>query len=357
MSPFARALLKRILFVAAPVLAGCNSDATQRLECVPQLANGGCRTKTDPELRSEFNYNYCVEDILSVDELVSHDGQICCYNVTFDPDLASPCDGRPLREGERMIVAPARRGRNGWTLGIARPDVVALSPEQRAALAELWTTAAQAEHASIASFSRGALDLLACGAPATLVAAVQKAALDEVHHAALCFDLASAYAGAPIGPGPLPLGMLAMAGRDLATIAAETARDGCINETFAALLASERLVHAKDPAVRAALSTIAEDEMQHALLAWQTVRWALDVGGPDVRSALEEAFGEALQRASGDADPGEYPGDQLAEHGLLSAAAARGVVARAVAQIIRPSAEALLRYGRASAGAEIAANA
>jgi lysozyme family protein len=51
----------------------------------------------------------------------------------------------------------------------------------------------------------------------------------------LCFALAGAYAGAPLGPGPIPIeGALGRA--SLAAIAAAV-REGCIGQTVAALAA------------------------------------------------------------------------------------------------------------------------
>src|SRR5262245_23198851 len=79
----------------------------------------------------------------------------------------------------------------------------ALPAEVRHILSEEWSLAARFEHASIASFNKFSLELLAVGAPGTLVAAANRAALQEVEHAQACFAAASAYAGRGIGPGPL----------------------------------------------------------------------------------------------------------------------------------------------------------
>jgi hypothetical protein len=345
MTPFARTFFNHILLIAAPVLVGC-SHAENRVECVPQVSGGACRIKTDPELLSEIVYDDCAEGIDTVNELVSHDGTLCCYDVTFDPDLKSPCDGRPLRDGNRVIVASVEHTA-GWSLNEQFSNLTELSPEQRNALRDAWTSFALAEHASIASFARATLDLLAVGAPASLVSAAQSAALDEVHHAQMCFTLASAYANAPVGPGPLPL-TTPPPNPSLSTIAAETVRDGCVNETLAALLASNRVARAKDPQVRSVLAIIAEDEMRHALLAWQTVRWALDIGGPEVRIAVEKAFAQAL-RAPVDSPKSEQIDDAvLADHGVFSAAEVQSVIAMGLKQVLRPSVEALLSIGMTS---------
>lgn len=48
---------------------------------------------------------------------------------------------------------------------------------------EWWSLAAQQEHASIASFSKFSLELMAVGAPAALLVRAHEAALDEINHA------------------------------------------------------------------------------------------------------------------------------------------------------------------------------
>ena len=84
--------------------------------------------------------------------------------------------------------------------------------------------------------------------------------------------------GEPIAPAPFPFDGRVEVSADLASIAARAVREGCINETLAAVQAAEQLARAEDPAVRAALAKIAEDEARHAALAWRTVAWALRAG-------------------------------------------------------------------------------
>jgi hypothetical protein len=78
-----------------------------------------------------------------------------------------------------------------------------LDPDTRAALACEWLDDARLEHASVASFARFVLELLALGAPAELVHFAQRALGDEIDHARRCFSLASRYAQEPLGPAAL----------------------------------------------------------------------------------------------------------------------------------------------------------
>jgi len=191
-------------------------------------------------------------------------------------------------------------------------------PQELRRLAAAWLADAQAEHASIASFARFTLHLLALGAPPDLVADAQSAASDEVEHAKLCFALASRYAGRSLGPGPLSMEG-AVTDVSLAELAVATVREGCVGETMSAVVAGERLERARDAEVRAALEQIAADETRHAELAWRTVAWAIARGSDVVREAVRTAFADAVApylAYRSVAEGGDAP-DELSDHGLL----------------------------------------
>ena len=60
------------------------------------------------------------------------------------------------------------------------PDLTSLDSTTRAHIAQEWTAMGLAEHASVASFARFTLQLMAVGAPAELLHAAQLGAADEV---------------------------------------------------------------------------------------------------------------------------------------------------------------------------------
>src|SRR6185503_14191984 len=96
------------------------------------------------------------------------------------------------------------------------------------------------------------------------------------------------------GPGRLSMdGALTEVG--FAELAVAAVHEGCVGETLAAALASERSERASDPFLRRALAKIAEDETRHAALAWRTVAWAIHQGGPDVADAVRTAFTDAVR--------------------------------------------------------------
>lgn len=216
------------------------------------------------------------------------EGDLCCYYF-----CTGACCGRAFTiEGQARVAETMAR--EDWCVNdsTAPND---LDDITRSALAEAWRTDAQMEHASIASFARFTLELLALGAPADLISSSQSASLEEVQHARLCFALASRFSGRAIGPGPLDM-THALRENSLAECAGWTVIEGCIGETIAALTARAQLDVAEDEETRRALSQIAEDEERHAALAWRFVAWALSTGGASVRASVQQAFAEGMQQ-------------------------------------------------------------
>ena len=166
-------------------------------------------------------------------------------------------------------------------------DLSALSAERRSAMAARWTESALLEHASIASFARFSLHLLAVGAPPELLEGTQRAALDEIEHARLAFAIAGRLGGEPVGPGPLPMEGDVLGNLDLLSVAVAAAEEGCIGEALAALEADREACTEPEGPIADALASIARDEATHAELAFAFVRWATSVGGPTIASAVE----------------------------------------------------------------------
>ena len=302
----------------------------------------GCPTGSDAEalvLESSAPFESQTFNFTIVSGPVNKSGK-CCYVV--QPLVERCIGGRPFLVEDRALVAPPRPGASSWSdAELPLPQTADLPAEVRAELAEAWTQDGLAEHASVASFARFSLELLAAGAPTDLVELAHRAALDEVRHARLCLSLAGAYAGAPVGPGAFPF-----AGRDgrvevmsdLASIAARAAREGCVGETLAAVHAAEQLARATDPAVRAALEIIAADEARHAELAWRTVVWAVRTGGAPVRAAVAAV----LENLDGDEGAAPRREGRLDRHGRLEHEEQRRLAARAIVEVVRPAARALL---------------
>jgi len=108
--------------------------------------------------------------------------------------------GRQLRRHGRVLL-PNVESSGDWT-GLIDPLVDGASAP--AGLAEQWRENGRTEHASVASFARLTLDLMALGAPPELVRAANEDALDEIRHTEACFALASAIDGKAESPGAFP---------------------------------------------------------------------------------------------------------------------------------------------------------
>lgn len=195
------------------------------------------------------------------------------------------------------------------------------------------------EHASVASFARASLELLALGAPPELVAATHAAAGDEVRHARLAFSIARAYGAAPSGPGPLDLGGAFAASVAPRAVARALALEGCVGETFGAAEARHAAAGCRDPELAALHAEIADDELTHAALAWRTLAWLFQAFGEEARNGAREGFAEALRSLG---TPGPLDEVQGApEHGVLTGAEVV-LLRRAVADlVIAPAASAL----------------
>lgn len=170
-------------------------------------------------------------------------------------------------------------------------DVTAIAPELRAELARAWADDALAEHASIASFARFSLELLALGAPPELVAGAHEAALDEIDHARGSFAAASRFAGSPLGPGPLAPDAINLASVEVSALVSAATREGCVGETAAAVIAAAERDACTVAPLRDLLALIARDEARHACLAWRFVAWAISEYGEPARRAFERALG------------------------------------------------------------------
>jgi hypothetical protein len=234
--------------------------------------------------------------------------------------------GRPLLVAAQPRTAELR-DRADWSIPAAL--------ERDEALARYWASIAALEHASVASFARFAMQLLGLGAPPELVRASQRAAADEVRHAQLAYGLASAYAGAPVGPGRLPLGGVELHG-SWREIVAGLIEEACVGETLGVAEAIAALDSVEEPAVRVVLEIIAADEQRHAQLAWHCLAWLLRTAEAEDRrwalALLDAAIASPRSAAKGVDDPAA---------GVLGGARRDAVHRRAIAEVLEPVARAL----------------
>ncbi|RKH62736.1 ferritin-like domain-containing protein [Corallococcus aberystwythensis] len=156
------------------------------------------------------------------------------------------------------------------------------------ALGHHFAQTAHLEAASIHAFLRLREELALHGAEARLQDAALASAVDEVLHTELTGRLARRF-----GATPPPPAVAAVPPRPLNEVALDNAVEGCVRETYGALVAHHQALHARDIEVREAMVRIAEDETRHAGLSWDIDRWVHSrLSAPE-----QEALREARKRA------------------------------------------------------------
>ncbi|WP_437503745.1 hypothetical protein [Sorangium sp. So ce1099] len=325
---------------AAPVDGACPAaaEAAPHLDDLPP-GSGSCLCDGDGEGGAESIQGPYANRAAS-------DPASCCYLVGH-----IGCEGRPLLVRGEPRLAPLARGPSAWSQtdlrrferALADTDLRALPPAARRELARRWAERGRNEHASVASFGRFALGLMALGAPPQLLEAAHRAAVDEVRHARIALAIASFYAGEPVGVGPLPLrGALDDTG-SLEELTLATVVEGCVGETLSAIEAEVAAQAAEAPAVRMALQAIARDEARHAELAWAFVRWAVAVGGAGLRERVAATFARALDALDqARSAPAPAGADFPSTHGFVPPAELHLLRQQAVADVLRPAVAALV---------------
>jgi hypothetical protein len=213
-------------------------------------------------------------------------GMFVAYLATFGFSR-----GRQLRHFGRVLL-PGLHANSEW----ATSDLALTAPECiPAGVADQWRENGKTEHASVAAFARLTLDLMALGAPPSLIAAANQDALDEIRHAELCFSIARALDGEAVSPAPFPEAQSAATlprsrTLALAKLAVDSLVDGALHEGVSARVIAKLAQRAEPPALRTALKGIAADEGRHAAHGWAVVSWCLEEGGRPVAEALRGAL-------------------------------------------------------------------
>lgn len=157
------------------------------------------------------------------------------------------------------------------------------------AVGDFLANAAHLEDASVYAFERLARELTAYGAPRDMVAAALHAADDEVRHARVIGALATARGGQPVAAEVHELSL-----RTLEEIAIENATEGCVRETYGALVGGYQARHAGDLGVRSAMREVAADEARHASLSHRVHQWAMSMLDVDARARVLAAQRDAI---------------------------------------------------------------
>ncbi len=195
--------------------------------------------------------------------------------------------GRHIRRRGRSFLPPVT-GNGAWA---QVPSESTCPPELRRDLAAEWRETARTEHASVAAFSHLSVNLIALGAPPSLIRAAHADALDEIRHTELCFSIARGLDGAAQGPGPFHDAQFGprlprVRSIALAKLAVDSLLDGALHEGISVRLLSATLARCEDPSIREMVREILRDEGRHAAHGWRVVDWCVRQGGEVVTCAL-----------------------------------------------------------------------
>jgi hypothetical protein len=267
---------------------------------------------------------------------------MCCFTleIAFYNGCAVNNIGRPFTvDGNARFANVARI--DGWSEPCTLDALGDLPKELRAEIARAWADAGAHEHASIASFARFMMDLMSLGAPRELIEATTQAIADETRHATRCFSIASAFAGCSLGPEEVDVqGSMEHAG-DEASILVAAIEEGCVGETLAAIQADWTVDKIHHDEIKQALLEIADDEGEHALLAWRFVDWMLETR-PHLVPVARETFARMWMTHKDPYASGASERELAAlSHGYLSPLIERRIRTHAFHHVVVPCAEAL----------------
>lgn len=185
------------------------------------------------------------------------------------------------------------------------------------AVGEYFARAAHLEAASVHAFDRLERELRAHGAPATLANAARRSSRDEIRHAGAMRRLALRHGATPPSPRVAP-----WKSRSLERMAHENVIEGCVRETYGALVATWQATQAADADARRSFARIAADETRHAALAWAVAEWAESRLDARARARMVRARRLALRRLQREI-AGDPPRELAGLLGLPSARQAR----------------------------------
>ena len=307
------ALFRRIVLAGPPLLlgAGFNLGCSQFDPCatVPSQAT----TTAAVSQLDAGSADASIDDLIARCQASSSDCTALCeqamdryphylYQEPFKSCGLTTVDGGLA---VRVVYTPLCAG-GRCPEGLAPPA----SPGAGDALGAWLAANAHLEAASIDAFEILAAELGAHRAPPVLIRAARAATADERRHADRIGRLAASRGAVPpaayVKRGPV---------RDIEAVARENVVEGCVRETYAAMLACRQARAATDPAIRSAMAGIARDETRHAALAWAVDGWSQALLPPAARRRVREARREAIEQLM-EAPLASLPRDDRAEAGL-----------------------------------------
>jgi hypothetical protein len=203
-----------------------------------------------------------------------------------------------------------------------RPEGLKVKPSLwSASMGATFAEIAHLEAASIHTFADLGRKLAVLNAPVGLLERVEAARKDEVRHARVMTRLANKFGGdvaAPVIHG--------RESRSLFELARENVVEGCVRETYGALVAHYQAGAARDSEIAGVMRSIAHDETAHAELSWDLAAWydaqLTEQEREAIATAKQQAFTELAEQLSV-----EPASEVVAQAGLPAAATAKALLA------------------------------
>ena len=206
-----------------------------------------------------------------------------------DPSASSEDEPSP-----RATAVAVCRMQTRYTGGIGRrPEGLVVSEAEGTTEAgAFFARMEQLERAAVVAFARTATLLRAHGAPSHLVRDVLRAGREEERHVVLAARWRAHFGGALAS-----IDVPELDTRTLAALARENATEGCVHETWGAVLAE---AHARgalraSPILARDLREIAADEASHAALSHRLDAWLRASTSARARRAIDRARRDAIE--------------------------------------------------------------
>jgi len=259
----------------------CAQQTPWTFACDPSRDGGAFDASTGPD-----------SDPLPPCDALNYNDRDACKAYCYGPTAKGKCDHTPTEANANYLECYEPQGQPPGTIycaielpgGRRHADYVAPAPND-GAIGDWLARLAHLEAASVDAFRILRDDLIAHGAPSYLADAADRSIGDETRHAAVMRRFAEAH-----GAEATPPERAEHAPRSLFAIARENAVEGCVRETFGALVAMWQAATASDPRFRRAMERIAEDEARHAALAWRVASWASTRLTPEENARVAEAM-------------------------------------------------------------------
>ncbi len=171
-----------------------------------------------------------------------------------------------------------------------------VAPQNETNWGERFAAMAFLEAVSVHAFDRLERELRSHGAAPALLRDARRARRDEQRHTVMMAALArrngceARLPDAPVDPRV----------RSLFEITLENAVEGCVRETYGAVVGLIEGETSTSPAVRRAMRAVSIDECRHAELAWAVHAWAMPqlstIDAERVRAAMRSAIAEIASR-------------------------------------------------------------